>query len=125
MWRRFGALLQKEFIQLFRDRRTMFLLLFVPTLQLSLFAAAIHTDVKHIPMVVADQSLSAASRSYLDAMTGSESFDIIAVVPAEADVVHAIDSGQANLGLVIPPDFATRTQQRDAQVLMLVDGSSS
>ncbi len=125
MLRRFWALLQKEFIQLFRDRRTMILLLVMPPVQLTLFAAAIHTDVKHIPMVVADQSLSAASRGYLDAMTGSESFDITAVVPAEADVVRAIDSGQANLGLVIPPDFATRTQRGDAQVLMLVDGSSS
>src|SRR5258708_17539050 len=125
MLRRFWALLQKEFIQLFRDRRTMILLLVMPPVQLTLFAAAITTDVKHSPMVVADQSLSAASRGYLDAMTGSESFDITAVVPAEADVVRAIDSGQANLGLVIPPDFATRTQRGDAQVLMLVDGSSS
>src|SRR5258708_30480817 len=103
MLRRFWALLQKEFIQLFRDRRTMILLLVMPPVQLTLFAAAIHTDVKHIPMVVADQSLSAASRGYLDAMTGSESFDITAVVPPPAPVLRALASGPANPGLVLPP----------------------
>ncbi len=125
MWRRLEALVQKEFIQLVRDRRTLIGLMIGPALELLLFAAAIHTNVRHIPMVVADQSLSVASRSYLHAFVDSEDFDIVSTVSSQADVVRAIDSGQASLGMVIPPDFATRVQQGDAQVLMLVDGSSS
>ena len=64
MWRRIWAITQKEFIQFVRDRQILIALLLVPVLELPLFAAAVHTDVRHIPVVVADQSLSQASRSY-------------------------------------------------------------
>lgn len=125
MVRRLWALIQKELIQLVRDRRTLIALLIGPAIELILFAAAIHTDVRHIPMVVADQSHSTASRSYLQAFVDSKDFDVVAAVPNQAGAMRAIDSGQASLGIVIPPDFATRVDQGDAQVLMLVDGSSS
>jgi ABC-2 type transport system permease protein len=125
MLRRIWAITQKEFIQLIRNRLVLPALVIGPLLELILFAVAIHTDVRHIPMVVADQSLSAASQSYLNAFTDSGSFDIVATVPDQTGVIHAIDSGQANIGVVIPPDFASRVEQKDANVLMLVDGSNS
>ncbi len=60
----------------FRDRGTLFMILFVPLIQLVLFAYAIHMDVKNIPMVVADQSMGPASRSYVDALVQSGYFEI-------------------------------------------------
>ncbi len=96
-----------------------------PILELILFAVAIHTDVQHIPMVVADQNLSAASRQYVDAFVQSGYFDIVASVPDQAGIVDAINRGQASLGIFIPPDFAARLQQHDAAALILVDGSNS
>lgn len=125
MWRRIWAVTQKEFIQLIRYRLLLVSLMIGPLLELILFGTAIHTDVQHIPMVVVDQSLSAASRSYLAAFTDSGSFDVVASVADQAGVIHAIDSGEANIGLVIPPDFATRLEEKDANVLLLVDGSNS
>jgi len=125
MLRRTWALTQKEFIQLLRFPLVLIGLTLGPALELLLLATAVRTDVQHIPMVVADQSLSAASGSYLTAFTDSGSFDIVAAVPDQAAVVRAIDSGQADIGLVIPPDFAERVVQRDANVLILVDGTNS
>ncbi len=125
MLRRTWAITQKEFTQLWRFPLVLIGLTLGPALELILFAAAIHTDVRHIPMVVADQSLSASSRSYLTAFTASGDFEIVGSVPDQAGVVRAIDSGQASIGLVIPVDFAARLEQKDAQVLMLVDGSNS
>lgn len=122
---RLWAITQKEFIQLIRNRLALPALVIGPVLELILFAAAIHTDVRHIPMIVNDQSLSAASRSYLNAFTESDSFVIVSMVSSQADVIHAIDSGKASFGIVIPPDFATQVEQGDANVLMLVDGSDS
>ena len=76
-------------------------------------------------MVVSDQSRSEASHSYLNAFTDSADFDIVGIVPDQASVIRAIDSGQASIGLVIPADFATHVQQNDANVLLVVDGSDS
>ena len=125
MLRRLSALIQKEIIQILGDRRTFIALMIGPALELILFTAAIHTNVQHIAMVVADQSMSAASRSYLNAFTGTQSFDIVATVARQADVLRDLDSGQASIGLVIPPDFAAQIARGDANVLMLVDGSTS
>ena len=122
---RLWAITQKEFIQMIRNRLALPALVIGPVVELILFGAAIHTDVRHIPMVVADQSLSPASRSYLNAFTASDSFVIVSMVSRQADVIDAIDRGQASLGMVIPPDFATRVEQGDANVSMLVDGSDS
>jgi len=125
MLQRIWAITQKEFIQMGRDRRTFLGLLIGPLVELIVFGAAIHTDIKHIPMVVADQSQSTLSRSYLNAFVDSQSFDIVGTVSGQADVLHAIDSGQASLGMVIPPDFTAQSAHGTATVLMLVDGSTS
>jgi len=125
MWRRIWAITQKEFIQLWRFPLVLIGLTVGPALELILFAVAINTNVQHIPMVVADQSLSAASRSYLTAFTDSGSFDIVATAPDQAGMIRAIDSGQASIGILIPVDFAAQVEQKDANVLMLVDGSDS
>ena len=127
MLRRIWAITQKEFIQFIRNRQMLFALLLGAPLEILLFGVAIRTDVQHIPMAVNDQSLSAASRAYVKAFSDSTSFDVVAMVSSPAEVIRAIDAGQANLGLVIPPDFADRVEQgrAGARVLLVVDGSSS
>jgi ABC-2 type transport system permease protein len=123
MLRRILAITQKEFIQTLRDRVTLGILLSMPLLQLVLFAYAIHMDVKHIPMVVADQSLDAESRSYLDALVRSDYFQVVAVVQGQAEVVRAIDTGAARVGVIIPPGFAAKVARSEASVMLLIDGS--
>ena len=119
------ALTQKEFIQMLRDARSIPLVVIGCAGELILFAFAVHTSVGHIPMVVVDQSVSAASRSYIEAFVESGSFDLEAMADNQADAMHAIDSGQASIGIIIPPDFARQVLLRNATVLMLVDGSSA
>ncbi len=123
MFQRVGAILQKELIQILRDRRTLAVLILTPLLQLILFGYAVHMTVTHIPLVVVDQSLDLQSRAYLDSLTSSQYFDIIVWEPDQAAAAQAIDKGQARAGLVIPPDFGTRILHGSAEVLFLVDGS--
>jgi ABC-2 type transport system permease protein len=123
MFQRILAIIQKEFSQAWRDRTTMGIMLTIPLLQLIIFGYAINTNVTHIPTVVADQSLDQASRVYLDAMVNSGYFDIVSTVSSQADAIHEIDSGEAQVAIVIPPNFALHVLHGDAQVLILVDGS--
>jgi len=123
VWERIWAVLQKEFIHIRRDRQTLAMMLLIPLVQLVLFGYAVDVNVDHIATVVADQSLDVASRSYLESIENSAYFDIIEYVADEDAVIDAIDAGRAQAGIVIPPDFATRVEQRQAQVLFLVDGS--
>jgi len=123
MFQRIFAIIQKEFSQVMRDRTTLIIMLSMPLLQLILFGYAINTNVRHIPTVVADQSMDHASQTYLDDMVNSGYFDIVETAPDQNGVIQAIDAGTARAGIVIPPDFAEDVVRGDAQVLVLVDGS--
>src|SRR5512143_3854937 len=104
---RIWSVMQKEFIQDLRDRRTMLIMVLTPLLQLILFGYAISMNVRHIPTVVADLSMDGSSRLYLDAVTTSGYFDIVAYLPDQQSVIDAIDAGQARAGIFIPPGLAS------------------
>lgn len=123
MLQRIWAVLQKEFIQTLRDRGTLILMLSMPLLQLFLLGYAVDMNVEHIPTIVADQSLDAHSLAYVNALVNTRYFDVIGYAADEAAVIRAIDSGRAQAGIVIPPDFAARVERGEAQVLFVIDGT--
>jgi ABC-2 type transport system permease protein len=123
MWRRIWAVIQKEFAQGFRDRRTLALYVTFPIIQLFLFGYAISTSVDDIPTAVADLSLDWQSRAYVDAMETSGYFDVVLYAQSEQAVIDAIDRGEVSAGIVIPPGFAGQVERGIAQALILVDGS--
>jgi ABC-2 type transport system permease protein len=123
MPRRIWAVMQKEFIQTLRDRRTLFILIGMPMIQLLLFGYAINMNVDHIPTMVVDQSLDSASHAYIDAMASSGFFEIMAYGFSQAEVIQAMDEGRAQAGIVIPANLTADIERGTAQVLLLVDGS--
>ncbi|MDD5643527.1 MAG: ABC transporter permease, partial [Syntrophales bacterium] len=124
--RRVWAVSRKEFIHIRRDPRSLGMAIAIPMLLLVLFGYALKLDVDNVPMVVWDQSDSQASRDFISDFRGSRYFSILEQVRNYREVEHAIDSGQAVLGLIIPRDFAANIEYgRPAPVQLLVDGSDS
>lgn len=123
---RIRAILKKEFIQMSRDRMTLALVFVMPMVQLLLFGYAIQTEVKHIPTVVFDQSLSMESRDLLQTFSASGYFDITRVENSYDGINESIDSGTVRAGIIIPPDFARQLKRgQSAPVQVLVDASDS
>ena len=50
------AFVRKEFIHIFRDKRTMMILLLMPIVLIILFGYAITTEIKRVPIAILDQS---------------------------------------------------------------------
>lgn len=124
MLQRLSAIIQKEFIQVVRDRRTLAIQLIMPILMLFLFGYAVETEVLHQPTVVVDMSRDRQSLAYISTMVNTGFFDVVGYVGSEVAAIGAIDTGQARVALVIPPSFATRIERRESpQVLVLIDGS--
>ena len=109
-----------------RDRLTLALIFMIPLVQLLLFGYAIQTEVKHIPTVVFDQSLSPFSRDMLEAFSASGYFDISHGAASYEEVNRYIDSGQAQVGIIFPPDYARQLYRGSpATVQVIVDASDS
>ena len=123
---RFWAILKKEFIQMRRDRLTISIMTVMPFIQLLIFGFAINTDVKHLPAVVYDQSLSQESREFLDSLTATEYYDIHYIADSYQEVNDRIQQGQAKVGVILPADYANRIKHgRSAQIQVIVDASDS
>ena len=120
------AVMKKEVLQMARDRMTLALVFMIPLVQLLLFGYAIQTEVKHISTVVFDQSLSAESRDMLSSFTASGYFNINYAAGSDADVTQKIDSGQAKVGIIFPPDFADNVRSGiSAPLQVIVDASDN
>ncbi|HVN16845.1 MAG TPA: ABC transporter permease [Anaerolineales bacterium] len=122
---RLVSIIRKEFIQIFRDPRTLMLIIVMPILQLFLLGYAATTDVKNISLAVWDQSQTAQSRALLDAFRAANYFNISYAVSSEPEYRSLIESGKIRAVLIIPPDYDQHLLQGNAQVSMVLDGSDA
>ena len=123
--RGFGAILQKEWLQMFRDKGTLRFSMLVPVFQLVLFGL-IDTNVRHVPTAVFDQSRTPESRALVDDFANTSYFEVTEYAPSRAALREAIVAGRASVGIEVPPDFARhRLRGQQATVLVLIDGSDS
>lgn len=85
--KQFIAFVRKEFFHIFRDRRTMLILLGMPIMQIILFGFAITTEVKNVRVAVLDPSNDVVTRRIIDRVDASEYFTVIRRLhsPEEAD----------------------------------------
>jgi ABC-2 type transport system permease protein len=123
--KRLIAVMQKETIQMLRDRPTLLMILFLPVVELLLIASVGDVLSENLSTAVADLSMDARSRDFVAALEVSEFFEVEMNVDSEADVIRAIDDGEVGIGVVIPPDFAEQVERSEAQVLVILDGSDS
>ena len=122
---RLKALIQKEFIQLWRDWRLLLFILGLPILELILYGYAASLTVYHLPMAVVDQSNDPKSREFIRELVNSQFFDIAMRLNNQGETIQAIDRGDVKIGLIIPPHFASNQDRGKADVLFLLDGSDN
>jgi ABC-2 type transport system permease protein len=114
----------KELIQLRRDRLTLAMVAVLPVMQLLLFAYAINTDVRHIPLVVFDQDHSASSRDLVRSLAATGFYDLVGEVRDDVEIEAALRSARARAAIVVPVRFASDLRLgRPAQIQLILDGS--
>jgi drug efflux transport system permease protein len=99
------AVYRKELRQIGRDRRTLFILVFVPAFFLLLYGYALNFDIRHVKLAVEDRDGTAESRAVVSAFVNSSYFDLAAVVFSPAEAERLLDLNEARAVLVIPEGF--------------------
>ena len=119
--RRVFEMVRKEFRQIFRDPRLRGVIFVAPMIQLLAFGYAVSTDVRNVATLVVDHDRSRESRELVEAFTASGYFRVLGYAERPADIVRALDHGDAVLGIVIPPGFG----KGSSKVQLLFDGTNS
>jgi len=125
MTSRLFSIIRKEFIQIFRDPRTLLLIILMPIMQLFLLGYAATSDVRNISLAVWDQSQSTQSRALLDAFRSANYFSIDYAVYSADEYKTLIEAGDIRAALIIPPDYEQSLLEGKAQVSLVLDGSDA
>ena len=124
--RRTGFLIWKELIELRRDPRLFSIVILAPILQLFMLAYAATTDIRNVPIVIADLDRSAASRELIERFQSSPSFALVAVTTGANDVDHYLEHGDAWLAVTIPGGYDEAIGSRGSgPVQIIADGSDA
>ncbi len=120
------GLMAKEFRQIFRDPRMAGIIFVAPIIQLMAFGYAVSTDLDNASTFVVDHDNTRESRDLVSAITASGYFEVTGRSQTPADLVRALDRGDAVLGVEIPRGYAEAwLGAGDAQVQVLLDGTNS
>ncbi|MBI2835129.1 MAG: ABC transporter permease [Acidobacteria bacterium] len=119
-------LIWKEFIEFRQNVRLLPIIFVAPIIQLFFLGYAATTDVKNVPVVVADPDRSPASRELISRFEGSPYFTVVGAVTTVGEVEPFLERGVASMALVIPPDYGTSIGAgTPATVQVIADGSDA
>jgi ABC-2 type transport system permease protein len=123
---RMAAIADKEWTQVRRDSRSLYITLFIPSMLVLLFGYALVFDVKHVKIGIFDQDRSYLSRQYLERFKNTEYLSIQNYLNTYKEIDRLINNGSIIMALVIPPGFERKFNAgKYADVQVLVDGSDS
>lgn len=122
--KQFLSFVKKEFHHIFRDKRTMIILLAMPVVQIIIFGFALTNEVKNSKIAVWDQSKDVATASLVAQLEASRYFEVEQTISAPGQVEKVFQEGKVKLVLVIPPHFNEDLQHfNKAPVQLLADAS--
>jgi ABC-2 type transport system permease protein len=102
--KQFLSFVKKEFYHIFRDVRTMLILLAMPIIQIILFGFAITTEVRNVQVAVLDLSKDVSTSRIIHQLSASEFF-ILAEINNPDEIETVFKKGAANLVLVFGNRF--------------------
>ena len=122
--KQFRAFVKKEFHHILRDKRTLFILLGMPIMQIIIFGFALTNEVKNSRIAVLDNSRDAATASLISEIEASRYFDIERNIYSYKEIEQTFKEGKIKLAIVFPPHFGEDLQHfNKAQVQLVADAS--
>ena len=120
------AVYRKELRQIYRDRRTLLILVFVPAFFLLVYGYALNFDIRHVGLAVEDRDGSPESRAVVSAFINSGYFDQVASVYSAEEAERLLDLNEARAVLVIAEGFGRQVKTGGtAPVQVLISGDNA
>lgn len=126
MFDRIGAILKKEFLQVFRDPRMRVVIFISPMIQVFIFGYAATMDITNVPIAVYDIDNTKYSRALIHDFSYSQYFDIKRYIREERQVNELINESKVLAVLKFNAGFSRDlVGNNPAEVQLIVDGTDS
>ena len=118
----FFAFVRKEFLHIFRDRRTLLVLVGLPTMLIVLFGFAISTEIRNVNIGVCAPDQDITVTRLVDKIDRSEYFTFKGWYGSDADIDLAMRRGEIDAALMFGDDFSSSVPDADgAEVFIIAD----
>lgn len=122
--RQFFIFVRKEFLHIFRDGRSVLILLLMPVVQIILFGFALTNEVKNVKVAIMDPSRDAATTMITDRLTAGEYFKPYMMITTEQQADALLRRGEVSLVVNYNDRFRERLMhQGNARVGLIADGT--
>jgi ABC-2 type transport system permease protein len=123
---RLRFLVWKEFLELRMNPRLFGIVVVAPVIQLTMLGYAATTDVRNVPIVVADGDRTPRSRELIARFEGSPNFLVAAAVTTVAEIEPFLERGDAWMALSIPRGYGEQVEAgHPVKVQIVADGTDS
>lgn len=113
------AFVRKEFIHIFRDKRTMMILLLMPVVLIILFGYAITTEIKRVPIAILDQSRDEVTQKMISHFAASEYFELYKMIDNVEEGRALFRQGKVRMVLIVERGKG----KGESEIQLLVDAT--
>jgi ABC-2 type transport system permease protein len=115
---------KKEFLHVFRDRKTLLMLFGLPTAQIVLFGFALTNEIKNSKIDIIDYAKDAASQQITGKIQASGYFNVEKSLMNASEIDAAFKEGKIKLAIVFPSNFNyDLSHSNKAQIQVIADAS--
>lgn len=117
-------ILRKEFIHIFRDKISLFLVLSMPIVLVLLFGFTISTEIRNAKISVLDQSKDRQSQELIEKIVASGYFQIVSYPENEREIDHDFKNKNVKLAIIIPGNFEEMLAKERTVTLQIISDVS-
>ena len=126
MWSRIWSLIIKEFLAVWRDKKSRFVLIVPPITQLFIFAFAATLDVKNVPIGMLNLDNGEQGYELVERFQGTPFFSKIVFLHSEKEIAPFIDNMEGLMVVFIDQQFSRNLDARkEAAIQLILDGRRS
>ena len=118
---RLFAIVKKEFKHIMRDRKTLISAFLIPILLIFLFCDSLSLDVNDLSLAVLDLDNSSQSKYLIDKVQAGGYFKVVRYCRNYSELQKSLNSGEAELSLVIPAKFGSDLLKHKSDIQVLAD----
>ena len=122
--KQFLIFVKKEFLHIWRDSRTLFILIWMPVVQIVLYGFALTNEVKNTKIAILDESKDQATIMISERIDASRYFQVIQYLHSLKEIESAFRQGKIRLVVVFPQGFRNDLLHTNhAQIQLIADAT--
>ncbi len=118
--KQFLFFIRKEFLHVWRDRRTLLILFGMPLMQILIFGFALTNEVKNSHIGILDNSKDDATRALIDRLEASRYFEVVKNIPSNREIEKSFREGQIKMAIVFPPKFQEELLHQNSSSIQFI-----